>query len=79
MNLPNCPLCNTNEFMEQVSDCSCHAEGALNGSVYHSDLFICSKCGGYISYMEETIGKEIMWVAIDYRKDGYVPNVKIVG
>ena len=79
MNLPNCPLCNTNKFMEQIFDCSCHAQGALNKSVYYSDSFICSKCGGHISYREETIDKEIMWIDLSYRKDGYIPSVKIMG
>lgn len=78
MNLPKCPLCNTNEFMEQVFDCSSHAEGAKNGSIYYSDLFICSKCGGRIDYNEETINEEVMWMEVIYHKDGYVPNVRRV-
>lgn len=79
MNLSNCPLCNTNEFMEQIFDCSSYAAGAQNGSIYYSDLFICSKCGGHISYNEEMIDEETMWINLNYRKDGYIPNVKIVG
>ena len=79
MNIPNCPMCNTNEFMQRIPDCSCHAWGSQNKSIYYSDSFVCAHCGGHIGYHEETIGKEIMWMRIDYRKDGYAPNVKVIG
>lgn len=78
MILPNCPVCNTNEEIEHIPDCSTHAQGCTNGSIYHSDNFYCRKCDGYIAYREETVDGKIMWVQINYRKDNYIPNVKIV-
>ena len=79
MQLPNCPVCNTNIFIERVHDCSSHAQGSPNQSIFYSDSFVCSNCGGHIHYMEETIDNEIMWMDLRYRKDGYTPNVKVVG
>ena len=79
MNIPNCPVCNTNELVQRIQDCSCHAGGSQNKSTYYSDSFVCTDCGGYISYTEEAIDNEIMCMSLCYRKDGYTPNVKVVG
>ena len=79
MKYPNCPICNTNMYVERIPDCSSHAEGSVSRAIYYSDLFVCSNCGGYIGYKEEAIDNEIMWMDLCYRKDDYIPNVKVVG
>jgi hypothetical protein len=65
--------------VERHPDCSTHAEGKTNKSVYYSDSFKCTFCDADIFYSEEKVDADRKYIKITYRKDNYNPTVKVVG
>ena len=70
-----CPVCNS--VLEHIEDLNTHA-GDFNGNTSSSLFYNCHNCKSSVNVITEEQNKEVMFMRITYRKDGYKERLKII-